>query len=704
MNDAAFEKYYNNYLEDRKVIVTQIEYNNAQLEEMNRHSSESEKAEYVKLVLNRKIVEAQSALEKFDIEKCKEKYGGTKFLDVHLKICNTNIKSINAKVFELMEILQHPSLVDNVLTAEYKKLYNDIKYEYENYIYVQTTNLKNRDASMASEKKYQENRKKITPLVELSQVQQKRLLNTRVTEKFGNLSVNAENLPSVKKCIRSVETPVDKYNFLSACRRFEVENELVQLETTEALNVLDRYIMINIPEGTNPREENYNKGDPVVLKELYNLMELIIDDKYFTSSEKFNRVVAFFLGSAKDYAYNLFYKLLTSPLTRIFEKIEACKFLYYSNDEKYIPDIEKYTLELIEDDTIDDRVRYEAIACYISNLGLKSKYLDETLPSTGLDVQLVIDLFKVFINQKVHPDMLILAYTFLLEQEVDDSIKPSIEVKLLELANTLEFPGVDKEKAIRIRADAADTLWRLGTIHNEDGGRIITEIGNMENTSELTSTVYTNTENIHLVNEKMTEYVEQLYISVKQKFTSIDAVLTDIEIYCDKAKLSLDNISKVRRSLDRILLDCSTFTKYKLTMSTILMTIYNKIYSMPKKSHVIARLIEELIDMADTCASGHAKRIVNTMIGFDTELEGVMDIELQLDANIKARIGAAMKSLPNIDEVMDASVSDDRTIYVEAVKNIYNTIVDELVVEFVDAGFMSRSKFDTVAQSILEKL
>jgi len=694
-DDKSFKKYYEHYLTERSSIIEKILKYKNELELVNTTDTNT----YIDRHIREDMVELQSNIEKFDIEKCREKYTNTKFLDTQLKICSVNIDRIKKQMNDLISLLESPNTEGR---AEYLKARIS---EYNNYIYVQELYIAETDKKIELEKKYFENRKPTYNYLDVNELGQRKLLNNRVNEKFANSTVDSTNLSKASKCIRSMESPLDKYNFLHNCRKFEIDNELPNLETAEALIVLDRYIMINMPTGLNPKEEGYNKGDLVLLEELYKLVEYIIDDPYFTTTEKFTRILSFFIGNVKTYVYSLFYKLLNSPLTRIIEKVEACKFLYYSGDDKYIPDIKKYTLELILDNSIDDRIRFESIACYISNLPLKSKYLDfEVEPISGVDEQLVVDLFNVFIRQNIHPDKLILAYTFLLEQTCDESIKSDVELSLLNIAKSESFPNIEHDKTIRIRADAADVLWRLGTQYNEEAGRLITIIGNMENEIELEKTIYRNSENIHLLNDKMIEYIEKLFMEVKQKFTKIDDVLTDIEIYCNKANLSLNNIGKIRRSLDRILLDCSKFSKYKLTMTTILLTIYNKIYTMKNRTHIISRLLEELIDMSDTCASGHAQRIINTMCGFDEDLVGIMSIDLQLDSNIKTRISNSIKELENGDDIIEASMGENRQIYIDAIYKIYESIKDELYKEFVVAGYMSNEKFNTLTTEIMSKL
>lgn len=528
-----------------------------------------------------------------------------------------------------------------------------------------------------------------------------RALRNNVTQKFNGVEITKENLHTVQKCIRSRDNYKDKADFLIRARIFESESDAPSesekySETSEALFVLNAYITANASLTENGVT---TKGDPLIMKELYDLCEILIESPYFLSEEKMGFAVTYFLVEEFSYAYSLFHRMLQTSTVRINDKAEACKFLYYSGREMYLQDIEKYTIEILNNNELSDEYRYEIIASYVSADGIKSKYLIERLPNSGVDIELITNLFKHFTTLPVHPDKLILAYSFLLEQTCDESLKPSIEDKLLAMC-TAEYPTLSKTKAIRVRADAADVLYRISDRLRDEAGRIITLIGQEEN--ELDRTVYSNAENVHLMNDSMITYLEKNFSSVPQKFTKIDDVVRDIEVRCEKSGLNLAKRLKIRKSMDRILLDTSKFTKHRITLSTVLIVIYNKIYTFKHKSQLLARLLEEFIDMSETCASGHIKRLINVMVGFDEELVGIMNLSDQLEANIKTRINKIMNDDPNRDsliEMMESS-KDEFAAYVN---KAFSSIRNELIVEFVDAGFLSLEKFEEVSSGVLKK-
>lgn len=583
-----------------------------------------------------------------------------------------------------------------------------------------------RDTKFVEHEEEQQKRNRVfvfDPNIEPHQIT--RALNTNVRKRISSVSeINEKTIKMSSKFVRAKhESAKDRAEFLIRCRQFESQQEIDEAdedryaETSEALRTLSSWIAANAAEdddGDVPDKNAIFEGDKTELKQLYELSMLIINNKLFLPEEKFDLAVSFFTIGAIEYCYSMFLAILKSPYTRANEKAEACKFLYYADDDQYIPEIEKYTMEILENDELEDRFKYETIACYLSNLGLKTKYIHTRLPTDGVDHELVTNLFLKFVDMDIHPDYKILGYTTLLEQEHDESIKPDIEKRLLEMAKSTSFSKVDDEdkyKIHRIRADAADVVVRRpDSPYNKEAFEIVMELGEQEEDLEINRTVYTNAENVHLLNDKALEYVEQIYSQGFKKFTKIENVVRDIELMADRYQLSLEDRALIRKSLDRLILDSSRFTKFKITMTTILLCLYNEITNHKSKKRLMARLLEELIDMAETCASGHAKRLINTMVGYTDKLEGIMDITHQLEANVKARVMASinhMKEGPEKDAIVDAmsSDSDNRDVFKDHVEKVFRGgIEQELVEEFVVGGFISREKFDKCVKDVLEKL
>jgi len=664
------------------------------------------------------------------------------------------------KIEEKMEEIREMTLDDLLGVLEKKISYQDsIATNAKNVIDFETERFQREEKTLLKEEKSIKKRGVYVQDPDIEKHQVDIALQSSVRKRIASIpTIDEKTIRMCSKMIRAThEKGVDRAEFLIKCRLWESENEKESdderyYETSEAMRVLGSWIATNGEDPSSYGDERF-KGDPTELKQLFLLSMELIKSKLFLPEEKFDLAVSFFTINAFEYCYDMFLEMLRSPHVRAPEKAEACKFLYYSENEEYLPEIEKYTLEIINNTELEDRFRYETIACYITELGLKTRYLNSILKTNNIDQELVTNLFKVFIKTPTHPDYLILAYTFLLEQSHDEKVKPEIEKKLLDMAKSTTFDklvdkymqeqirketyGMDEkekkeflqkvkegkfvldifdekklaEKIHRIRADAADVLVRrTSSPYHKEAYELVISLGESEEDLEINRTVYTNAENVHLLNEKCTEYIETIFQKSNKRFVKIDEVVRDIEIMCEKFQLNVDDCMSVRRSLDRLMMDASKFTRFNITMTTILLCIYNEICNHASKKRLMARLLEELIDMSDTCASGHAKRLVNTMVGYVDELEGMMDINLQLEANIKARINTAIKNLEEGDQknaIMDAMVVDakDRSPYLTFIDKAFNGgIVQDLKDEFVVQGFISENKFKEICDEVLSKL
>jgi len=560
------------------------------------------------------------------------------------------------------------------------------------------------------------------PEIEEHQIQ--KALDTNIRRRIASITeINDKTIKLASKFIRAKhESASDRAEFLIRCRLYESQKEIDEAdedryeETSEAMRTMSSWIAANAPEEGDEEEVLHKgdvrfEGDKTELKQQYEIAMKLIQNKLFLPEEKFDIAVSFFTIGAIEYCYSLFMAILKSPYTRATDKAEACKFLYYADNDEYIPEIEKYTKEIIYNNELSDRFRYETIACYVTSLGLKTKYMHTPLPVEGIDQELVTTLFQEFVKLDIHPDYKILAYTFLLEQDHDEDIKEGVEKSLLEMARSTSFPKVNDEDAYkihRVRADAADVIVRRpDSIFHQEAFKIVMELGEQEDDLEINKTVYTNAENVHLLNEKALDYIEKIYSKTGKKFSNMESVVRDIELMAERFNLTLDDRALIRKSLDRLILDSSRFTKHKITMSTILLCIYNEINNHKLKKRIMARLLEELIDMSETCASGHAKRLVNTMVGYTDELDGIMDIGLQLEANVKARIHASIKNMEEGDEkddVVESMIGDDRQPFLDYVERTFPDIRKELEEEFVVQGYISQTKFDECVKDVLEKL
>jgi hypothetical protein len=564
----------------------------------------------------------------------------------------------------------------------------------------------------------------------------------------ADIKIDKDNIKNVAQIARSkTEYGKDRANFILECRKWEKENlkddDDTHYWTDKSLEVLSSWIGVA-------------ENDKTEMKKLFEMCKILFTSKLIPSDTKLDITSGFYLSGHLQYCFDLYHIILECPYTRLMDRAECCKFLYHSDDPKYRPSIEKHITEIIESDG-DDDMRYETIACFVTDTGVATKYLNRELDVGEVDQTLISKLFLKFI--KTNPDIfyVIMASEFLLEQTVlgrplccsdckdvdmvdlSDSkcrcgkgfprfegccekckedeeetncdcgnvptfgysdIKNDVCQHLLDIAS-------DRDRDDRTRADAADVLIN----HNippycSKAREIIHEIGTSDQT-ELEKTIFSNKENVHLLNDTFVKYIERKHKEHIGSFENIDDICSKIEDLAES--LSEDDIFKIRRSIDRIMLETTLHTERRISTSDIFRMIWTIIHKHSQQEELLQRFIEELVDMANTCSSGHAKRLVNVMVGFTDELEGSIDIKDQLEANIKARLMATIKNHENEvvkENLLESMISEgvEKIAFINHVQNVLPSIKKELEGEFVGESWVSQKKFDRIMNKTLEKL
>lgn len=268
----------------------------------------------------------------------------------------------------------------------------------------------------------------------------------------------------------------------------------------------------------------------------------------------------------------------------------------------------------------------------------------------------------------------ILAGQYLLRKcELEEDMMTHVQIILLGFAN-------DTLLDYNIRADAADVILSLGSDENKLIARnIIMDLGR-EGKSSNPRTIFENAQNVHTSSfeKSVLEILEFLnsvpiisiddnmitFYDVKQAIDDILASLigmpSDLSIKCslcncvrglsqnidekpsfcsDKCKKIFERMTRVDIALNRIFLDRAVYSKFNCSLSSILVRLWSFILSHEHTDELKLRLIEELDDMAGTCSTGYASRLVNVLSGF-TDFNMRMSWEDQITANLAARLNA----------------------------------------------------------------
>ena len=311
--------------------------------------------------------------------------------------------------------------------------------------------------------------------------------------------------------------------------------------------------------------------------------------------------------------------------------------------------------------------------------------------------------------ESVYTRFRILASQYLF-QHLAPADQPEIEL-------TVQSFALDTHLDYDLRADAADTLLRLApsSTSKEIGKSVIMMLGRIVGGK---STVFTNRQNVHdqVISESVSSFLQYLSSVPLPPLPPMETVQREIETYyqehkelanqkpnTDTSKPTLTNMDRIRSSLFRISVDQTTYIGSSL--HTLFLRIWVLLSLSTHKDLLKQRMIEELIDMADTCSSGHISRLVNIFSGIhvigNTEFHLSVGYKNQIEANLVARLNKKIKEIPEetsrdtlLTEFCSSSCISEKPALKLFFRTHLNVIRDELYKEFVTAGYLPEDQFE----------
>lgn len=167
-----------------------------------------------------------------------------------------------------------------------------------------------------------------------------------------------------------------------------------------------------------------------------------------------------------------------------------------------------------------------------------------------------------------------------------------------------------------------------------------------------------------------------------------------VEILEEEKKAGKDvheKAEKIRVAFNRIVMDRALYSKYNCTLSHILLQIWTYLTGHKNEEEIRKRLVEELTEMAGTCSSGFASRIINTISGFgDFSLK--ISWQDQIIANLTGRLNARIRDMDNLtiqDKVLEEMTipSSDYSLrknFLKFFRKSVSSIREEMHKEFKD--------------------
>lgn len=316
-----------------------------------------------------------------------------------------------------------------------------------------------------------------------------------------------------------------------------------------------------------------------------------------------------------------------------------------------------YFCDVITDKSIDDGYRYKTI------LSLDNKE----------DIESRLKFKKLALVAFVKNENSNKLYRIMASQQLmthGDSEMISIAEK------TLSDFASDKELDYNLRADAADTLLKSKSpALVEFAQNIIMQLGDAKGTAR---TMFDNAQNIHTssVDDAVTEALEFLskipYLYVDNNPITLEYVSAQIRkllesrvdnqedyrqtLEPDMGEYQVQNIKssdkfsgnrsakRILLALKRISMDRVMYSKYNNTLENILLKVWSYIEDHEHSEEMRKRLLEELEEMAGTCSSGFAGRLINTISGFG-DFNIKMTWEDQIIGNLTGRLNAKAREI-----------------------------------------------------------
>jgi len=337
-------------------------------------------------------------------------------------------------------------------------------------------------------------------------------------------------------------------------------------------------------------------------------------------------------------------------------KIEFVKMLM--NGDNYKDKARQYFCEIIDDPILDCDYRYKSILTLEYKPGEGEEFNAEKAKRM---LYFIKEANLSFLKNSSNKTMYrILAGQYLLQKCEVTVERPDIEKHLLEFAR-------DESLEYNLRADSTDVLLQLGAEETKKIAQdIIMKLGvGNKNVYNL----YDNAQNVHTkeVAESVLQALEflQTFQIMKHngKPITIDFVEKKVSEILIEEKNSGKDIAekqeKVSVSFNRIIMDRALYSKYHCTIAHILLQIWTYLSGHKNEEEIKKRLVEELVEMAGTCSSGFASRIINTISGFgDFSLR--ISWQDQIISNLSGRLNAKIRDMDNL--TLQEKVLEEMTI------------------------------------------
>ena len=389
----------------------------------------------------------------------------------------------------------------------------------------------------------------------------------------------------------------------------------------------------------------------------------------------------------------------------IFTLMQSDEFRANAND---------YFQELASTDTIEIAFRYKTI------VSVENQPIREPMFFAYYAMTNILDRESNDIYYRI------LAASYLLRKSNDyttEEERYDIQQILLSFANDSNIP-YDR------RADCADILLGIGDEHHKKlSAYIIEKLGGLKDGTEYVKprTLFEHAQNVHTdgITESTNEILEHLsavplkrvndrnidFLYVRKAILEFletesrthfqtnevgtdsvtcaysdtdinkaDAIKEDGKYYLNGECMALAQRDKnVQFALNRIEVDQAIYSKFSHKLYDILLRVYTYISGHEFENEMMKRLVQELNDMAITCSSGFAYRLLNTTSGF-----GDFSIKItyreQISGNLLGRMNARARAIADTNSLFShhKRMEDIVGIYLNKHQELKQELCEEL--------------------------
>lgn len=309
--------------------------------------------------------------------------------------------------------------------------------------------------------------------------------------------------------------------------------------------------------------------------------------------------------------------------------------LQEDGEEKYEPRLYKY----LHNTALSDMVRFNAV------FGFRAKYPIHTLRGV-----------KYLLTQPISSRCTILAAQYVLQHDYEENEELVQRVFAIAQNTTEEY---------NTRADAADVVHHYGTSEIQAQAlKLLRELGGSQ------GNLYKDKQNVHSVDvSEGLELIERLEPSLSFEEIARNLSQNDRDISLTLGRIAVDSAQYGNKT-----------SQNKFTSVQILERLWTYIQNSGLRETLLQRLHEEMRDMAETCSSGHALRLLNVLSGFGADVK--ISFEDQIKSNFEGRLMKRLREEKESEEILD-QITDRGPLFMSFFLRHKAEIERELLAEFV---------------------